>query len=114
VTAREEFQRAILNTFAQHELDVLVCPTVRIPAPLTSDVEEWSANASSATLFPTNTVIASHGSLPAVSVPAGLTGDGLPVGLEVVGRPYDEPLLLDVAYGLEQTLHLRPPQVALA
>jgi Asp-tRNA(Asn)/Glu-tRNA(Gln) amidotransferase A subunit family amidase len=114
VAAREEFQRAILNTFARNQLDVLVYPTVRIPAPLRSDVDVWSASASSATLFPTNTVIASHASLPAVSVPAGLTADGLPVGLEIVGRPYDEQLLLDVAHGIEQTIHPPPPKIAQA
>jgi amidase len=113
VTAREEFQRAVLNTFAQQSLDVLVYPTVRIPAPLASDVEEWSASANSATLFPTNTVIASHASLPALSVPAGSTADGLPVGLEVVGRPYDEPILLDVAHGIEQTTRPGPPETNL-
>jgi len=36
-------------------------------------------------------------SLPAASVPAGLTGDGLPVGLQIVAPRFEEPLILSVA-----------------
>jgi amidase len=36
-------------------------------------------------------------SLPAASVPAGLTGDGLPVGLQVVAPRFEEPRILSVA-----------------
>ena len=35
------------------------------------------------------TVPASMSGLPAISVPAGLSGDGLPLGLHVIGQPYD-------------------------
>jgi amidase len=109
VAAREEFQRSILNTFARDDLDVIVYPTVRIPPPLSSDVRDWSANPSSATTFPTNTVIASHASLPAISMPAGFTTTGLPVGLELLGRPYDEAHLLNLAYAFEQAAQPRKP-----
>ena len=40
--------------------------------------------------------------LPAVSVPAGFTPDGLPVGLQVVGRPGDELGVLQLAHAIEQ------------
>jgi len=47
---------------------------------------------------------------PAISVPAGFTADGLPVGLEFLGRAYDESTLLKLAYGFEQgTLARRSP-----
>jgi amidase len=39
--------------------------------------------------------------LPAFIVPMGFTPDGLPVGLEILGRPWSEPLLIRLASGFE-------------
>jgi Asp-tRNA(Asn)/Glu-tRNA(Gln) amidotransferase A subunit family amidase len=41
---------------------------------------------------------------PAMSVPAGRTADGLPVGLQLVGPPASEPVLLGLAGQLERAL----------
>jgi len=40
--------------------------------------------------------------MPAMTVPAGLTEAGLPVGMEILARPYDEPTMFTVGYGFEQ------------
>jgi aspartyl-tRNA(Asn)/glutamyl-tRNA(Gln) amidotransferase subunit A len=40
--------------------------------------------------------------IPGISIPCGLTGDGLPVGLQILGRPLDEETVLKTAYGYEQ------------
>jgi Asp-tRNA(Asn)/Glu-tRNA(Gln) amidotransferase A subunit family amidase len=46
-----------------------------------------------------------------MTVPAGFTADGLPVGLEFMGRAFAEPVLFRLAYAYEQgTHHRKPPQ----
>jgi amidase len=45
--------------------------------------------------------------LPGVIVPAGYTKDNLPVGLQFVGRAFDDLNLLKVAYGYEQAIKKR-------
>jgi amidase len=50
--------------------------------------------------------------LPAISVPCGFTPDGLPVGIQIVGRHRDELSLLHMAYAFEQATRVgnqRPP-----
>jgi aspartyl-tRNA(Asn)/glutamyl-tRNA(Gln) amidotransferase subunit A len=47
------------------------------------------------------TVPASMAGLPGISVPAGLSADGLPLGLQVIGRPFDEETVLHVGRALE-------------
>jgi aspartyl-tRNA(Asn)/glutamyl-tRNA(Gln) amidotransferase subunit A len=48
---------------------------------------------------------------PAISLPCGFSKDGLPIGLQIVGRPFDEPTLLRIAHAYEQATkwHLRRP-----
>ena len=48
------------------------------------------------------TVPASMAGVPALSVPTGLSEDGLPLGLQLIGRPFDEEALLAVGHVLEQ------------
>jgi len=48
------------------------------------------------------TVSANLAGLPAISVPCGFTSDRLPIGLQCIGRPFDEESLLRLAHGYEQ------------
>jgi aspartyl-tRNA(Asn)/glutamyl-tRNA(Gln) amidotransferase subunit A len=48
------------------------------------------------------TVTVNLAGLPGISVPAGLSSDGLPLGLQLIGRPWEEGDLLNSAYALEQ------------
>ena len=48
------------------------------------------------------TVGTSLAGLPGMSVPAGLNADGLPLGLQVIGRPWDEATVLNVGQAIEK------------
>src|SRR6266851_4825764 len=57
------------------------------------------------------TIPASMAGLPGISVPAGLDKDGLPLGLQIIGRAFDEETMLRAAAALEKaaSFNLRPP-----
>jgi aspartyl-tRNA(Asn)/glutamyl-tRNA(Gln) amidotransferase subunit A len=48
------------------------------------------------------TVTVNLAGLPGISVPAGLDRQGLPLGLQLIGRPWDEAGLLNTAYAVER------------
>jgi aspartyl-tRNA(Asn)/glutamyl-tRNA(Gln) amidotransferase subunit A len=48
------------------------------------------------------TVTVNLAGLPAISVPGALSGEGLPLGLQLIGRPFDEETLFSLAYVIEQ------------
>jgi len=57
-----------------------------------------------------NQLLVPDAGLPAVTVPMGFLEIGLPAGLQFVGRPFTEGLLIEIAYAYEQrTRHRRPP-----
>ena len=49
------------------------------------------------------TVTVNLAGLPGIAVPTGLDGQGLPLGLQLIGRPWEEADLLNVAYSLERS-----------
>jgi Asp-tRNA(Asn)/Glu-tRNA(Gln) amidotransferase A subunit family amidase len=58
-----------------------------------------------------NCQLSAASGLPAISMPAGFSQDGVPIGIELLGRAWSEPMLLSLAYAYEQQAHLRrPPQ----
>jgi aspartyl-tRNA(Asn)/glutamyl-tRNA(Gln) amidotransferase subunit A len=106
---RESFLRSL------KEADVLITPTSPVTAPKVSQTtvvigekEELLKNHSSRLTRPLNLA-----GLPACSVPCGFTKDGLPIGLQIIGRPFDESMVLRVAYAYEQATewHLRRPPI---
>lgn len=102
--AHEEFMQTLVNLMAANGLTALVYPTCQVTPPTRADTDSGRWNTLN---FPTNTVIASQTWMPAITVPAGLTEDGLPVGMEIVARPYDEPTMFKAAYGFEQVARHR-------
>ncbi|MCH7659095.1 MAG: amidase [Euryarchaeota archaeon] len=106
---QESFRRDVLNTFAADDLDAIVFPDVRVVAPTIADLGDRYTTAN----YPTNTPIGSQTQCPAISVPGGLTDGGLPVGVELLGKPYHEHRLIEMAYAYEQVTETRqPPETA--
>ena len=107
--AKEGLRQSVLKVMADDELDALVYatfdhqPSAIAPDALTNpDTEDAYGLGNNRRLSP---LIA----FPAVTVPAGFTTDALPVGLEFLGRPFTEGLLLGLAYAYEQGTHRRKP-----
>ena len=48
------------------------------------------------------TVTVNMAGLPGIAVPAGLSAEGLPLGLQLIGKPFDEETLFQTAYAIEQ------------
>jgi len=59
------------------------------------------------------TIPANLAGIPAISVPCGLDRDGLPIGLQILGKPFDEGTVLRAAYAFEQNTewHLKRPKL---
>ena len=79
--------------------DVLCSPTMAVVAPIAP--EGWGSPYSDPFMGTNFTFLANATGCPAASVPCGLV-DGLPVGLQVVGRPGAEATVLRVCRALEQ------------
>lgn len=86
-------------------VDAFVLPVASYPPKLNGDRNVTPAGA--------NTWIASGLHWPAMAVPMGYTYEDLPSGLQIVARPWHEPLLIEIAYAYEQaTRHRHPPSAA--
>jgi aspartyl-tRNA(Asn)/glutamyl-tRNA(Gln) amidotransferase subunit A len=81
------------------QVDVLLTPTAPSAA---FALGEKSADPLEMYLNDVFTVPASLAGVPAMSVPAGLDGQGLPLGLQIIGRPLDEQGVLNAGLAIEQ------------
>ena len=106
---REETRQIVLKVMADNRLDALVYSTYdHPPAIIRADA---LTNPSFVDLADpgNNRRFAPMLGFPAMSVPAGFTTDGLPVGIEFMARPFAEPALFKVGYAFEQGTHHRKP-----
>lgn len=87
---REDFD-SVLQT-----VDVLLAPTVPLPAPT---IEPLGAGADRLASLTLPTDLTGH---PTLSLPCGATQNGLPIGMQVIGRSFDESTVLSVGHVFEQ------------
>jgi Asp-tRNA(Asn)/Glu-tRNA(Gln) amidotransferase A subunit family amidase len=88
---RDAARKAVDAVMREQNVQALVFPTLRRKPALIGEAQGGS-----------NCQLSSTTGLPAMSLPAGFTPDGLPVGMEVLGTAFSEPLLLRVAYAYER------------
>ena len=112
---RQILRNQILDALSR--VDVLALPTSSVQAtPIPAEAgmakngkEEFLAMLGGRRTYTTPSNMAG---VPALSINCGFTSDGLPVGLQLVGRPFDEATLFRVAYAYEQATEWgarRPP-----
>ena len=99
IVKRNVLREAILKAMVDNRAEALAYPTIRRKANVIGEMQMGS-----------NCHLSANSGLPAIVVPGGFTPDGLPVGLELLGRAWSEPQLIKFAYAYEQaTRHRRPP-----
>ena len=102
-------QRLVKEEYARilQDVDFLVTPSSPVPA--------WRIDSETVSIDGNNYPVRGPGSgmtsrctspsnatgLPAMSIPCGFSQDGLPIGLQLIGRPFEEPLLYRVAHAYE-------------
>ena len=82
-----------------HQYDVLLLPSTPIPALPFDDIENSASQAPALTRF---TAPFNLSGSPALSIPCGFTESGLPIGLQIVCRPWQEAKILRAGHAFEQ------------
>ena len=99
---RRDFEEAF------QKVDVIVAPTAPTPA---FRIGEKTEDPLQMYLSDIHTIPVNLAGIPAMSIPCGFSCEGLPIGLQIMGKHFDEGRLLRVAYSFEQNtdFHLRRP-----
>ena len=99
---RADLLALVTTTMDAQRLDLLAYPTLRRKAALIGEPQRGGENCQ----------LAPGTGLPAISMPAGFTGDGVPVGIELMGAAWSESKLLAAAFSYEQATRPRTPPAA--
>jgi aspartyl-tRNA(Asn)/glutamyl-tRNA(Gln) amidotransferase subunit A len=100
----DQERRRARDIFAH--VDLLITPTMPLPAPAIAGLKKDSAALRPAELaLLRNTRPFNVWGLPAISVPCGLSKNGLPIGLQIAGPHWREDLVLTLAHAYEQAVN---------
>ena len=104
-----------MKNFSQvfHKVEALITPSTACTAP---EIALDGQNAGESDMAKTNELMrfstpANLTGLPAISMPVGYDGRGLPIGLQFMGDAWQEALLLRLAYALEQSIERKIPML---
>ena len=100
---KQDFERALKST------DVLIAPTMPTPA---FKLGEKISDPLTLYMADVNTVPVNLSGVPSVSLPCGFS-NGLPIGLQIMGKHFDEKTIIRTAYTFEQNtnFHTKAPEV---
>ena len=101
-----KFRKEVRNAFMKvlKNVDVVIVPTTILTAP---SFDEPTVSIRGKTLevynaLSRNTIAFNSTGLPAITIPAGLSKDKMPVGAQIVGAPFEEVKILSLSYALER------------
>ncbi|WP_054026777.1 amidase family protein [Bacillus sp. FJAT-28004] len=94
-------RESLLKVMADNNLDAIVYPSTSQTASLVGE----SGKAGS------NNRLSPYSGFPAITVPAGFTAEGMPAGIEFLGRSFEEATLIKLSYAYEQGTHNRKSPV---
>lgn len=103
----QQVRRLILEDFKQAftKVDAILTPATPNSAfPIDSSKDLTSQDPIKIYLNDMFTIPANLAGLPAMSVPAGFDSDGLPLGLQIISKHFDEQTMLNVALAIEESL----------
>jgi Asp-tRNA(Asn)/Glu-tRNA(Gln) amidotransferase A subunit family amidase len=107
---RTQIYNGYLKALTPHEF--LLTPTTPRVAPTHAAIADTVGADGPAAHLHRLTESPSHAGLPAITVPTGVTAEGLPVGIQLIGRPHADADLISLAAAFEETTgaaFLRPP-----
>ena len=113
--ARERYRSAMKDLFQRERLDALISPTMPLPTALLTELhqprKDMDIGETPMISYIHHTFSANLGGQPALSAPCGFTQAGLPIGYQLMGRPFDEATLFRIAWAYEQAhdWHERQP-----
>ncbi len=102
---RNDFEEAF------RQVDVIIAPTAPTPA---FRIGEKVEDPLQMYLSDIHTIPVNLAGIPAISIPCGFSRENLPIGLQMMGRHFDEGMLLRVAYTFERNtdFHLKKPPIS--
>ena len=90
-------RQLLVELMDRYQVEALVYPVKSLPAPMLGSSDDG----------PRDNPISAVTGLPAIVLPAGVNDEGLPMAMELLGRPFSEPKLIQLAYAYEQASRAR-------
>jgi Asp-tRNA(Asn)/Glu-tRNA(Gln) amidotransferase A subunit family amidase len=99
IRLRTMLRQTVEETMERLDLDALIFPFSTLPPNRIDSTQPRAPGGSNS--------LSSNNGLPSIILPGGYTSDNLPIGIEFVGKPFSDLMLLQVASGAEKVMPMR-------